>query len=156
MIRKLNINDNFSDLISLSREFFEEYEKHYNEFFLIDKLKDNHIVDYFTRTIDSDRDITFIAIIEGQIVGYITAHKRFQAEFYKIKSIGTISGLMVNKEYRRKGIASRLLAQLKIYFKKNEIRYFSLFTAVTNEAAIEFYKNNGMNSILTTLLGEID
>jgi ribosomal protein S18 acetylase RimI-like enzyme len=89
-------------------------------------------------------------------VGYITAHIRPQAEFYKVKKVGTISGLMVQKEHRRSRIGTRLLAKAQAFFKEHGIRYFTVYTAVTNDSALRFYEINDMDPLNTTLIGEME
>ena len=52
-IRALH-EDDFSDLIALSRDFFQEYAAHHDDFFQIGQLSDGYIVDYFSRWIEDD------------------------------------------------------------------------------------------------------
>lgn len=79
-IRRLE-DDDPVDLINLSQEFFAEYEAHHKELFDIDGLEDGHITGYFTRTVNSDSDATFVAMIEQRTVGYITVHVRPMTAF---------------------------------------------------------------------------
>jgi uncharacterized protein YbgA (DUF1722 family) len=81
IIRQLKSDDDLVDLINLSREFFAEYEAHHKELFDIAGLEDGHITGYFARTIDSESDATFVAILEQRMVGYITVHVRPMTEF---------------------------------------------------------------------------
>jgi ribosomal protein S18 acetylase RimI-like enzyme len=155
IIRQLEREDDLADLISLSRAFFAEYETHHDEFFDIDQLEDAHISDYFARTIDSASDATFVAMVDQRMVGYITVHVRPQAPFYRIKEVGAISGLMVQREHRRSGIGRRLLAQARAFFKEQGVRYFTVYTAVANDSAISFYKASGLLPLQTTLVGLI-
>ena len=139
-IRPLIINDNFKDLIALSRAFFEEYEAHHKDIFKIDKLRDEDIVDYFFRWIAND----------------ITVYIKSQADYWKIKEVGNISGFMVHKAYRRKGIGRQMLAEAGLFFEKKGVKYFTAFTSVANYGALEFYEECGMTSLCTTMLGEVD
>jgi ribosomal protein S18 acetylase RimI-like enzyme len=154
-IRQLTRDDDLADLISLSRVFFAEYEAHHDAFFDIDGLEDGHITGYFARTIGSDDDATFVAIADQRMVGYITVHVRPQAAFYKVKEVGAISGLMVQREYRRTGIGVRLLARARVFFEEQGVQYFTVYTAVANSSAINFYEMNDMVPLYTTLIGKI-
>ena len=73
-VRSLNEEDSFNDLISLSREFFLEYEAHHKDVFKIDKLQDENVVGYFTSFRDTDFREAFIAVDGARIVGYITVY----------------------------------------------------------------------------------
>jgi len=154
-IRQLKPGDDLTELIALSREFFTEYEAHHETLFDIGDLEDDQITSYFSRTIDSDGDATFIALVDRRMVGYTTIHIRPQAAFYKIKEVGAISGLMVGRHYRRLGIATRLLARAKSFFEARGVKYFTVYTAVANRSALDFYQANGLVPLHTTLVGEI-
>ena len=152
-IRKLRTDDDLGDLIALSREFFYEYEAHHADFFEIDVLHDSDIVDFFAKTIDADDGATFIALVNGRIVGYITVFARSQARFYRIKRVGAISGLMVHRDHRRKGIGSQLFRAARAFFAGKEIAYYTVYTATANQGAVRFYERNGMAPLHTTLIG---
>ena len=154
-IRSLRKDDKLNDLISLSREFFEEYESHHENFFKIDRLSDSDIVDYFSQWIDDEDGETFIALTGGRIVGYITVYVRTQPIYWKIKKVGDISGLMVQKAYRRRGIAGQLLAKARAFFEKKGVRYFTVYTAIGNRGALEFYERSGLLPLYTTMMGVV-
>jgi len=154
-IRELQSEDNLDDLIRLSRDFFTEYEVHHSDFFDIDTLRDEDIADFFCRSIDCDNNRTFIAIEDDEIVGYITISVRPQPSFYKIRNVGAISGLMVHKDYRRRGIATQLLSKARTFFEKKNVNYFTVYTATANKGATKFYKKNGMALFISKLIGEV-
>jgi ribosomal protein S18 acetylase RimI-like enzyme len=154
-IRSLSRNDSFDDLVSLSREFFCEYEAHHKDFFKIDHLKDEDIVGYFTSFCDQDTRAAFIAVAGEQVVGYITAYVKDQADYWQIKQVGDISGLMVQKDYRHQGIAKRLLLKAKGFFEAKGLKYCIVFTAAENRGALDFYQQNGFVPLYTTMIAEI-
>lgn len=155
-IRKLQAKDNLSDLVALSRAFFAEYEAHHDAFFGIDELRDADITGYFSHSLDTDDGATFIAMLDGSIVGYITVFVRGQAGFYKVKQVGAISGLMVHQGHRRKGIGSRLLAKATAFFQEKGVTYFTVYTAAANRAAVQFYERNDMTPLHVTMIGKTD
>jgi ribosomal protein S18 acetylase RimI-like enzyme len=155
LIKELDTKDNFSELFELSKDFFYEYEGHNKEYFKIDKLVEDDINNYFKRFIGNNESIAYIAKMDDKIIGYITLYIKYQANFMEIKEIGDISGLMVNKKKKKNGIGRKLIDKSKKYFKKNNIKYYTLFTSVKNEEAIRLYKKNGMDEIYITLLGKI-
>ena len=154
-IRSLTKDDNLDDLISLSREFFDEYQVHHKDFFKIDNLKDEHIIGYFTFFRDSEFREVFIAVDGKRIVGYITVYVKDQADYWQVKRVGDISGLMVQKEFRHKGIANKLLAKAKEFFAFQDLKYYTVFTAVENRGAIDFYRQNCLVPLYSTMIGEI-
>jgi len=155
-IRALRQEGDFNDLIALSRDFFQEYAAHHDDFFQIGQLSDGHIVDYFSRWIDDENGETFVAVAENRVVGYITLYVRERAAHWRIEKVGDISGLMVHKDYRRKGIATQLLAHARAFLAKRAVRYFTVYTAVENKAAIAFYERNGLVPLHTNMIGVSD
>jgi len=155
IIRRLRREDALHDLVELSREFFEEYAAHHAEFFQIDQLHEDDVVDYFSRFLDTDDGSAFIAVADGKIVGYITVYIRSQPRYWRIKRVGEISGLMVQKDYRRSGIGSRLLSEATAFCKEKGVEYCTVYTAAGNQGALEFYARNGMAPLYVTLIQAI-
>lgn len=154
-IRSLKKEDGFEDLISLSREFFEEYQSHHEDFFAIDTLRDDDVVNYFSALLNNENGTVIVALEEGRFIGYITLHVRKQSGYWKVKQIGDISGLMVRNAYRRQGIGRQLMEKAKEFFEEKGVNYFTVYTAIKNREAIEFYGRNGLQPLYTTMLGEI-
>ncbi len=154
VVRELRPEDNLTAVLTLCKEFFDEYEQHHEEFFDTDNLRDADISGRFLESMESDNSATIIALLNDVIVGYASVSVREQPQFYKVKNVGAISGLMVAKDHRRKGIAGLLFQEVKAFFRRHGIKYFIMYTAVANQAAIKFYEQNGMIPLHTTFIGE--
>ena len=153
-IRELKSEDDLPGILSLCKDFFTEYESYHGEFFDLDNLTDEDLSGRFVESIESNNSATFVALVDNVIVGYAAVDVRDQPDFYKVKKVGAIWGLMVDKNHRRRGIASHLLEKARGYFQQKGIKYFTLYTAVANKGAIEFYKNNGLNPLHMAFIGE--
>jgi hypothetical protein len=90
-IRPLTPQDDLRDLIALSRAFFAEYAEHHS-FFAVDMLQDEDITGFFARTLNSDTGVTFLALADGKIVGYLAAFVREQAGFSASSRWGPLPG----------------------------------------------------------------
>ena len=154
-IRSLTRDDPFDDLLSLSRQFFHEYRAHHKDFFKLDEMKDEQVIGYFSFFFDSETRQAYIALDDGQIVGYITVYVKQQADYWQVKRVGEISGLMVRVDYRRLGIGSRLIARAKDFFAARGVKYYTVYTAVENQTAPDFYRQNGLTPLYTTMIGEL-
>lgn len=154
-IKKFNKNTDMSQLVELSKEFFSEYEKHH-DFLEIDNLTDEGIKRYFSMWLDSDEYASYIAYDDEKIIGYINVYITSQPDFWKIKRIGDVSGFMVHKDYRRYGIGKALFDRAIEFFGDHDIEYYTLYTSVKNQSAIEFYLDQGMKPLYTHLYGKID
>jgi len=154
-ILPLNSARSWADLLSLSREFFAEYEIHHQDFFKIADLKDEHITSYFASFCGCDSRQAFIAVSGERIVGYITVYVKDQPEFWQVKKVGEISGLMVSRDYRRSGVARELLGKTDEFFKSQCVKYYTVYTAVENQAGVDFYAACGLTPLYTTMIGRI-
>lgn len=72
---------------------------------------------------------------EDRLLGYVIA-------YFSIYE-GEIARIAVAKDYRRKGIAGRLLAELEQICRKREAESILLDVRESNQSAIEFYKSHG-------------
>jgi len=147
--------DKLDDLFQLSNEFFTEYSNNNQELFQIDNILKEDIQQYFLSFLASKERKAFIALSGEKIIGYITCYIKEQPSFFKIKTLGDISGFMVTKEFRNNGIGKKLYNLAIEYFKEHGIKYFTLFTSVNNKIGIEFYKNHKLKELYTTFLGNI-
>lgn len=148
-------SDDFRDLIILSRAFFMEYARYHEELFRIGIVRDEEIIDYFTRFLEKDDHAAFIALRGSEIVGYITVCIQTQPNFWEVRRIGHISGLMVRREDRRKGIGMQLLEHARAYFRERGVKYYTVYTATANSAGIEFYKDRGLEPLQSCLVGVV-
>jgi GNAT superfamily N-acetyltransferase len=116
-IRELRVDD-LGAVLSLRKAFFAEYEAHHDDFFDTDDLRDEHLSGRFLKSITSDSSGTIVALVDSSIVGYASIGVHSQSDFYKAKRVGGISGLMVEPAFRRQGIAAKLLAEAKRWFRQ--------------------------------------
>jgi ribosomal protein S18 acetylase RimI-like enzyme len=154
VIRELRPDEDLTAVLALCREFFAEYQAHHKEFFDTDNLRDADISGRFVESVTSESSATIIALFDDVVVGYASVAVREQPSFYKIKRVGAISALMVARDYRRRGIATRLLAEARDYFRRHGLKYFTFYTAVANQDAIRLYEQLGMTPLHMGFLGE--
>nr|MBN2278739.1 GNAT family N-acetyltransferase [candidate division Zixibacteria bacterium] len=153
-IRELQPGDDLAEVLRLCREFFLEYENHHKEFFDTDNLCDDDISGRFLKSLESDDSATLIALDENKIIGYASLAIGNQPRFYKVKRVGHISALMVAKEYRRRGIATRILEESGSFFRRHGIKYYTFYTSVANHDAIGLYEKIGLEPLHISYLGE--
>lgn len=76
---------------------------------------------------------------EDDLNAVLTLSKDFLAEY---------------EEHRRKGIGTHLLDTAVDYFRNQKIKYFTFYTSVANQDAIELYEKCGMKPLHTSFIGE--
>jgi len=143
VIRKPRKGDDLRDLAALSRQSFRDYQAHHRELFAISTLRDSDIARYFSRFTNTDDSAAFVALAGNRMVGYVTVSIKSQPAFYRVRKVGAVSGLMVDKGHRRRGVAGRLLAEAKAFLLKRGIKYATVYTATANEAASDSTSDAG-------------
>jgi ribosomal protein S18 acetylase RimI-like enzyme len=82
-----------------------------------------------------------VAETNNKIVGLISYS--IKPNLYHASNSCLIEELVVNKDFRNKGIAGQLIAKLLEELKSIECAEISVSTELTNERAITFYKKHG-------------
>ncbi len=82
--------------------------------------------------------------IVGLIIGIINNDATIRYDF-KAPKRGRITELVVDKEYRGKGIGKELLLKMKEHLKTNGCEKIMIAVFGYNESAIKFYKENGFH-----------
>lgn len=82
--------------------------------------------------------------IVGLIVGIINNDDTIGYDF-KAPKRGRITELVVDKDYRGKGIGKELLLKMKVHLKSNGCEKILIAVFGYNESAIRFYKENGFH-----------
>ncbi len=83
--------------------------------------------------------LSLAAKIDGELAGFVMG----QIEEDQGQFVGHILTIDVLPEYRRKGIAQRLLAEIEGLFRQKDIRECRLEVREDNAAALELYRKLG-------------
>lgn len=92
----------------------------------------------FLDTLCREDTIYLVSEEAGEVCGYCGLWQSF--------SEGEIPNVAVKKEYRRQGIAKRLLSQLFVEGERRGIDAFTLEVRASNESAISLYESLGFES----------
>jgi aminoglycoside 3-N-acetyltransferase I len=119
----------FKELVLLFNEEFESPNLTYANADNIGKL------------LDTPKFVCFVAQIDNRIVGGITA---YELEMYDREgSAMYIYDLAVSRQYRRLGIGSRLVREIKNDCKARSIEDLFVHADAADRHAVEFYKSIG-------------
>lgn len=95
-----------------------------------------------SKILNETKDKVFVGIIKDRIVGYIHISP-YELLYYD--SVVNVLGLVVDKEYRRRGIGKRLIEFAEVWAKENRYNGMRLVSGVNREGAHEFYISCGFN-----------
>lgn len=98
---------------------------------------------FISDNIQSENGVVFVAEENGQIVGYSLGLIKDEIPIFQMKRYGYISDLYVEREFRGKGVASKLKDEMFSWFKNKGIEYASVGFYADNPMAHEVYKKWG-------------
>ncbi|MDD4296956.1 MAG: GNAT family N-acetyltransferase [Ruminiclostridium sp.] len=90
---------------------------------------------------NNKQEIVLIAYADDNPAGFLCG-KVCRSMCYKTLH-GEVAELYVHEEYRRQGIAKKLIEQIEAEFRKNNIVIVDIATSVENQTAQAFYSNCG-------------
>ena len=90
--------------------------------------------------LDSNNECVFVADVNGEVVGYVHIIK-FNTLYYK--SMANIQGMVVSKEYQRKGYGKELMNAAENWARKRNIEIVRLNSGFVRPEAHEFYRAIG-------------
>lgn len=109
-----------------------------------DNIDENLVTNnYYQIVYKKENNKLFIAVDNNMILGYIfikITNPRLNAELYKE---AIIDALYVDKEYRNKGIATKLIEKAKEYSKENNAKKISISVIKDNQKALNLYNKLG-------------
>lgn len=103
-------------------------------------LPENYNMSFYIYHLATYPGLSFICFIDDKVVGYVIG----KIEDDDGKTKGHIVSLCVDKPYRRRGVAGKMLDALLDAFstKQNEKLCVGLRVRLSNKNAISFYKKN--------------
>lgn len=150
IIRKAKTKD-----ISVIVELWKGFMKDFN-----DKFSENKTIkDYITLKKNAGKDFRKFAeekikskdgkifIVEegNEPIGYMLIYIKKTIPIYKLKKIGYISDLFIKKEFRRRGISSKLKKKAISWFKKKGMKHMSIQVYADNKIPYDIYKKWGFS-----------
>ena len=88
-----------------------------------------------------DADSIFVAVLDGAVIGYITARRNFDTK------IGTIPNLAVSREHRGKGIGQKLLEHVDSYMRGEGMEVLKIETLEQNAIGQQLYPKMGFKEM---------
>jgi GNAT superfamily N-acetyltransferase len=141
VFRKLNEND-MGLFISLRLDFFMDY---YNIEEPEKKQIENSLKNYFNEHINKNDFIGIIAEYNGIItsVAYLLITEKPAIPHFINGKTGTLINVFTYPEYRKKGIAKKLINEIIKEAKEKGVGFIEL---MSTEAGYYFFKNLGFNN----------
>lgn len=108
---------------------------------------------YFTKTIENSTSISYLAEVDGEIVGYLAGgHKEMS---YRKTKIAEIFSMTVAPGHQSQGIGEKLVETFTEWARTRGYRKVYVNVYFSNERGIKFYKKCGLSPIDMSLEMEI-
>lgn len=145
------------DLETISR-FWDKLDKTHIRYHPLYRLEDNILEKrkkYIKKQIERRDAFIYLAEGQGRIIGFADGRVEDRAPILKIKKIGCLAAVFVEKKYRKRGIGGRLVENLIGEFKKRDLNFVKAEIDVRNSSAFEFYREFGFEKFKSNIVKEL-
>ena len=104
---------------------------------------DKYLVSERISQLDTDREAVFVAVLDGEVVGFIHVDKYNTLYF---EAMVNILGLAVRGKCRRHGVGKALIEAAEKWAMENEITLVRLNSGSSRSGAHDFYRSMGYGS----------
>jgi ribosomal protein S18 acetylase RimI-like enzyme len=98
---------------------------------------------YFNDLITKENSCIFLAINNGEIIGYIAGSLRENPTYRIVTSMAVLENIIINTEYSGKGIGTKLYSAFVAWCKTKGVTRISVAVSAKNLRAVNFYHKNG-------------
>jgi GNAT superfamily N-acetyltransferase len=110
---------------------------------------------YIHSKFDKDSETVFVAIEDGDIVGYVGVVVREYPPIFTIKKFGFIEEIAVTSKFRRHGIASQLLLAAEDWLRVRGITQIRVNIDLANKSSQGFFRSHEYLDDTETLLKKV-
>jgi len=144
IFRKAKIKD-LKDIQRLNFELFKKEYKEFDRTLNLNWTRSEKGKKYFKEKIIGNDN--FVEVIEwnNKIIGYICGHiKKKEGEEFRISAkYAELDNMLIEREYRRKGLGTKLTNDFKSWCRQNKVDYIWVMASAKNKPSIKFYKKSG-------------
>jgi len=102
----------------------------------------------FEELLQSNNDMVYLAVVEGEYIGFIHMSLRFDyVEGSNSSPVGYIEGIYIEEDHRNKGISRRLVEAGEEWTKSLGCKEIASDTQLHNHASQKFHKKIGFKEV---------
>jgi ribosomal protein S18 acetylase RimI-like enzyme len=148
-VRQANIED-LDEIFQIKLDSKKEERKVNKDMIPINKSKED-FYKYLKKDLESKYRAVFIALDGKEVVGIIIGRIYRSLKVLGYERRASLGNLFVKKEYRKKGIAKKLINALTKWCKKEEVKKITLSVYPQNTHIHEMYSKNGFKEFCTIM-----
>lgn len=121
-------------IVGLGKQLLHLHSSFDGGYYQLEEDFDNQFSSWVKNQLNSHFQFIIVAIDENnQVVGFISGFLKNLYPWFKVKTVGHISYLVVDPTVRNKGIGKLLEDAAGQWFKKNNISYIEVYVDEKNE-----------------------
>ena len=124
-----------------------------------DEYRDKYF-DYMLADCNSNQGKCFVCVdgdkVLGMVAGYVEQYGERDKLDYSCPKKGIIAELIVDKNYRKDGVGTKLLNQIEHYFKSINCKFVQIDVFASNVNAKNFYYKNGYDDRMVTVFKKLE
>ncbi len=110
---------------------------------------------YYEKFILGKNKWCYIAESNGKLLGYILFNIKKREPYWKIKKVGYLDLIMIDKKMRGKGISKLLFKKAHEIFKEKKLGYVKLTVQTDNDFAHKIWKKFGFKDFRVDMYKKI-
>lgn len=148
-IRKAVLEDSadINNLLTLLIRDEKKYDSNINENCVVKRLYEN--------IIPNNSNFVLVAESNNKIIGYLFGYIIDNGDAY-LEKTSKLEAVYVIDEFRKKGVATSLIKEFKLWSLKNNVKYIEVQVLNDNTNAINLYNENGFKKFKSTLRTQIE
>jgi len=151
---RLASHDDLDALLGLWREMMELHREIEPRVWSVDAAADEHFRRYMSDRIGDEDFRVFVAVRQGEVVGYLLAVKAKRPPVLSPPVEGVIQDCCVTRSARREGIGKLLVAEALAWFRAEGLSLVRVSHALGNEAGSAFWEAQGFRPYMVSCVWE--
>jgi diamine N-acetyltransferase len=111
-----------------------------------ERMRQSKIDEYYQKALKSNESYVFIAEVDGVFAGFVKVDKAEISPFFRFNKILFIDDIYVLPEFRNKGVAFKLMAEVENIAKREEIKRIQARVYGFNKATQQLFSRMGYTS----------
>lgn len=138
------------EIVDLWEEFSRFHEPFDPRYPMKDGIRSGFQI-YLKQLMAEENTKILVAIDKGKLVGYSVAKINQSSPAFKRERYGFIEEMAVTAKSRRHGVGSKILKEIFIWFKSENLDMIELSVAAKNKVGYSFWKKHGFKDYLHVL-----
>ncbi|MBI4990741.1 GNAT family N-acetyltransferase [Candidatus Gottesmanbacteria bacterium] len=145
MTQSVNLDD-IPSLLRLGRQIFLTHQNFDYTYYELEGNFDELFTNWIKQHINQPQQFILVAIESEEspdIVGFISGFLKALYPWFKTKTVGHISYLVVDPQFRQKGVGKLLEQEAREWFKNKNIAYIEVYVDEKNAIGQEVWNSYG-------------